>query len=266
MTSSNASSVVDIFDSETLEWTTATLSVARGGLAATTAGRYAFFAGGVTGQKSSDIALDTVDIFDSITGTWNTSTLSAPRDYLSATSVGNFALFAGGERNGTSSDVVDIYDTVSQTWSTPLTLSTPRAYTAATTVGNVALVGGGLSETTHNRVDVFQLGQSNSFSESFFVSQTNLNQSRYATAATAVGPLAMFAGGVPSTFIPSNMVDKYNFGSQFDPATKPKYNIVPILECIDQNGIAQFGYRNNEAKTIVLSQLSRNYLAPQVSI
>jgi hypothetical protein len=51
--SDSNSNVVDLYNSATLAWTTALLSVARSGLAATFVGNVAFFAGGYSGPSES---------------------------------------------------------------------------------------------------------------------------------------------------------------------------------------------------------------------
>ncbi len=91
-TADDCSNVVDLYDSGTGRWWTAQLSQARSGLAATSVGTVAIFAGGL-GKGFSNV----VDLYDSGTGRWSTAQLSLARGYLSATSVGTVAIFAGGE-------------------------------------------------------------------------------------------------------------------------------------------------------------------------
>lgn len=43
----------------------------------------------------------------------------------------------------TPSDVIEVYDTVSQTWNASLRLSTPRAFLAAAAINNFVLFAGG---------------------------------------------------------------------------------------------------------------------------
>ena len=76
---------------------------ARQGLAATTVGDLALFAGGDDGtQRSVE-----VNIYDASTGSWNSAALSVGRDLLAATSVGTIALFAGGRlQDATGADTV----------------------------------------------------------------------------------------------------------------------------------------------------------------
>jgi predicted RNA-binding protein with PUA-like domain len=93
---------VDIFNSVTGQWSTATLSQARENVTATSVGDYALFAGGMSNSTVSD----TVDMFNSVTGLWSTATLSQARYLMAATSVGDHALFGGGYM-----DTVDIFTT-----------------------------------------------------------------------------------------------------------------------------------------------------------
>jgi len=60
---------------------------------------------------------------------------------LVAASVGNVAVFAGGQ-DTSYSNVVDLYNSVTGTWSTAQ-LSVARQWIAATSVGNLAMFGGG---------------------------------------------------------------------------------------------------------------------------
>ncbi|MCY7352452.1 MAG: kelch motif-containing protein [Cytophagaceae bacterium] len=78
------------------QWSTASLSQARFGLSATSAGGKAFFAGGYGQISSLQIQTNRVDIYDTATNTWSTATLSQGRNHLSATSAGGKAFFAGG--------------------------------------------------------------------------------------------------------------------------------------------------------------------------
>ncbi|MCO6493065.1 MAG: T9SS type A sorting domain-containing protein [Phaeodactylibacter sp.] len=135
--------VVDIYDTENNTWTTAQLSVARGGMAHAVAGSKAFFAGGYLGNGE---VTDVVDIYDSDTDTWTTSTLSQARAfYGGGASNGSKVFFAGGILPGDEvSKVVDIYDLDTQNWSVD-SLSVPRWSVQAAALGdNVFFSGGGL--------------------------------------------------------------------------------------------------------------------------
>jgi len=155
------SNVVDIFDSSTNSWSTATLSVARYYFSATNVGNKALFAGGlalttaINGDTCS-CPSDAVDIFDNSTNSWSNATLSVARLYLSATSVGTKAFFAGGDTNSGPYNVVDIFDSSTNSWSTA-TLSVARYYLSATNVGTKALFAGGQinGDEVSDIVDIF---------------------------------------------------------------------------------------------------------------
>jgi hypothetical protein len=89
---------VDIFNTTNRQWTTAALSVATDGHAATSLPNQglAIFAGGWGASNA-------VDIFDATSGRWTTAALSVGRAYLGATSLPNpgLAIFAGGWTGGT---------------------------------------------------------------------------------------------------------------------------------------------------------------------
>lgn len=180
--------------------TTATLSEARTGLAATTVDNKALFAGGCAGRAyglppGSYCASDVVDIFDADTGLWSTATLSQGRFHLAATTVGSKALFAGGYHDAwNESNVVDIYDTDTGLWSTA-TLSEPKAELVATTVGNKAMF------TAGSVVDIYD-------ADTGLWSTATLSQARWGLAATAVGHKALFAGG--DGWWASDVVDIYD--------------------------------------------------------
>jgi hypothetical protein len=139
--SSGPSAVVDIYDTSTSNWSTATLSVPRERLSSVTLGHRVFFAGG--GDITPGL-FSTVDIYDSSSNSWSTATLSAPREFIAATAVGPIAMFAGGfdGSTGASSGVVDIFDSRSGLWSTQ-SLAVPRWGMAAATLAGTAYLAGG---------------------------------------------------------------------------------------------------------------------------
>jgi len=205
---------VDIFDVTSGTWTTATLSVARWALAATSVGDVALFGGG--GQNVYGAASAAVDLYNAKSGTWATATLSVARWALAASSVGDVALFAGGwdttgDGDGDSDDhdaghnstAVDIYHATSGTWTTA-TLSVPRWFLAATSVGGVALFGGGWNGThVSAAVDIYH-------ATSGTWTTATLSVARDYLAATSVGDVALFGGGQNATGYASATVDIYH--------------------------------------------------------
>ena len=182
------------------QWSTATLSEARGALAVTTVGDKAMFAGGIS---SFVVAHDVVDIYDDSTGTWSTATLSEARWGVAATTVGTKAMFAGGGGGGVDFDVIDIYDDATGMWSTA-TLSEARYLLAATTVGTKAMFVGGnrSSPGSSDVVDIYDDSLGLPPSDPAAWSTAALSQARSKLAATTVGTKAMFAGGNESSWFP----------------------------------------------------------------
>ncbi|HRK29049.1 MAG TPA: kelch repeat-containing protein [Chitinophagales bacterium] len=123
---STVTNKVDIYDFATGTWTTDVLSEARGFVAATAVGTKVFFAGGM---KTDNTPSSRVDIYDTATGEWTTANLSVARAFIgsNAASACGKAFFGGGGSfnllspswvEGTASNRVDIYNTLTNTWST----------------------------------------------------------------------------------------------------------------------------------------------------
>jgi N-acetylneuraminic acid mutarotase len=135
---------VDIYNVESGQWVTpATLSQARGGIAAAVAGDLAIFAGGWI--NTAGTTSNKVDIFNFSTNTWSQATLSQARAYASAVAVGNKVIIAGGITSlNTPTNRVDIYDAETGIW-TQATLSAPRSFSdnGAALAGKAYFAGGG---------------------------------------------------------------------------------------------------------------------------
>jgi len=120
-------------------------------------------------------------------------TLSQARDGMAAVANGNKILFAGGVSSHTVgwtySSRVDIYDLVSQTWSTA-ELSVARTGIAAVAAGNKIFFAGGTTgnDIAFNTVDIYDVA-TNTWSFSA------LSQEGYNIAAATVGNKVFFAGG-----------------------------------------------------------------------
>jgi hypothetical protein len=135
---------IDLYDSATGAWSTATLSrsggqsLPRWGFAVAQVGTQVLFAGGFTGARMGLAQSRVVDIYDAASGQWTTGELSVvlpEGERLSVAEVGTRALFAGGSG-------VDIYDSTTGRWSTAR-LSQRRVRMAVATVGNRVLLAGG---------------------------------------------------------------------------------------------------------------------------
>jgi hypothetical protein len=224
---STETAVVDIYDaskgapSNPAAWSTATLSQARFNLAATTVGSKAIFAGGATGGISSPnaIASDVVDIYDASKGApsnpaaWSTATLSEARGALAAATAGNRALFAGGFTGAAASATVDIYDDTTGLWCTA-SLWQARARMGATAVGMRAYFGGGsiAGSTMTDVVDIYDASKGAPCNPAAW-STAKLSVARGLASAAAVGNTILFAGGLQSGFVPSDVVDMLNVGT-----------------------------------------------------
>ena len=151
------------------------------------------------------------DDWTPLTPLWSTAQLSQARTGLAAASAGSEVFFAGGATeisfasgptfSGPSS-VVDIYNTVSNTWSTA-NLSQARYDIAATSLGSEVFFAGGISSSgVSNVVDIY-----NTVSNTW--TTATLSQARFGVSATAVGNNVIFAGGYNGN-ADSNVVDIYN--------------------------------------------------------
>jgi hypothetical protein len=158
----NIINTVDIYNATSGIWTTASLSVARAGVAAVSVKDLVLFGGGfsnLTYYYSSDTLTvepsNAVDIFNATSGAWTTASLSIARFELAAASVKDLVLFGGGTSNGTNYyNIVDIYNATSGVWTTA-SLSVARYFLAAASVKDLVLFGGGLNYNSSNTVDIF---------------------------------------------------------------------------------------------------------------
>jgi len=93
-----ASNAVDMYDSNNGNWTTSTLSVARGAAAAASIGNLAFIVGGINGDDTTHI--DAVEIYDGKLNKWNSKKYEDGFPQYNAGGVAipgtNIAMFAGG--------------------------------------------------------------------------------------------------------------------------------------------------------------------------
>ena len=117
---------VDIYDASSNTWSTSDVSLARCLMSATSVGNLVFFGGGFvrTGTSPSWVygVTTLVDIYDMSTNSWTTTNLALARYSPVAVTAGPYALFLGGmwspSPNGYSNAfMVDMYNTVSNTWS-----------------------------------------------------------------------------------------------------------------------------------------------------
>jgi len=137
-------------------------------------------------------------------------TLSSSRTEMTIASAGNKILFAGGDVDGEGYGElarVDIYDVVTQSWSTA-ELSVPRVNIATATVGNKIFFAGGHTVNQNNwnlfsNVDIYD-ASTNTWSTA------QLSEKRMDLAIGVVGNKVFFAGGLggPGNSPPSNVSKK----------------------------------------------------------
>jgi len=146
-------STVDIFNTTTLQRTTAQLSIPRCWPAAVSLGKKIYFAGGFGNGGLSN----RVDIYDVSSNVWTTASLSAPRAKIVAAAIGHYVVFAGGYDGVSpapynySSPIIDIYNTLTNTWSTGSFVS--RKDPAAGAAGSsIAIAGYKADGTTSARI------------------------------------------------------------------------------------------------------------------
>ena len=199
-------------------------------------------------------------------------TLSLSRPFVAVASVGNKILFAGGAM-GTLPIVattrVDIYDIVSQGWSTA-ELSAPRWNIATVTAGTKVFFAGGVyyddgdNGISTNVVDVYDAATNQ-------WTTTQLSDARHGIAAATIGDKVFFAGGQTGDGITmSDKVDIYNLSTNSWSTTvlsQPRqyitavttnnkiyfaggnsgYNILPttMLEAVASNRIDVYDYSSN---------------------
>jgi len=189
------------------QWTYTNLSEPKYHMGAATLGNKAYFAGGY------DIITfkDTVEVYDVSTGTWDVAgNLYIARQIIGGSaSCGSKIFFAGGYNESLSYDLVDIYDTLTKEWSVEQ-LSADRFSLSAISHGDTVMFAGGVQfhlnagPVFKNTVDVYNI-------ETGVWTVDHLSIARMGIAASVVGDLAFFAGGMDSTFNTTDRVDIYNF-------------------------------------------------------
>ena len=200
------SDVVDIYDARRHRWSTARLSLARAGVSAVTIGSKVVFAGGYAGQY---ISSDVVDIFDLTTGRWSVSKLPQAGMNVPAVAVGHQVIFAGGRRdqdnehlNG-ESNLVEIYNADSGQWSTQ-TIATQGSSATLVRLGARVLIASGYDNGQSNVIDVFDTRNN-----SWTIQTLSYARFRGRITGTAVGDVAIFAGGSGSSESGGTIADLY---------------------------------------------------------
>lgn len=181
---------IDIYDTETQQFSSINLTVPRAAGTAVALGDKILFAGGYVFNGTTLVASDVVEIYDTSTGLLITEHLSQPRGDLGGAAVAGKAYFCAGAVDvlaGLSSNRVDVFD--GTTWTTD-TVSVARHAPSVVAVGQYLLVAGGASsvENKYDIVDIFNT-QTNAWT------QATLSAPRCYMAAATIGNKAYFTGG-----------------------------------------------------------------------
>ena len=177
-----------------------TLSIARYGVSAITAGSKILFAGGATANTPPPYSLwvnsTRVDIYDTLTKKWSTAELSEPRYLPVIVTVGNKTFFAGGGID-TLNYGMDIYDAASNSWS-KVTLPYPGIIvrgSSGAAVGDKIYFAGGSSDESYFARHTDSVYIYDILTNSWSPSTTLLSEKRNPVYASSVGNKIYFAGG-----------------------------------------------------------------------
>ena len=157
-----------------------------------------FYSGSKYVGTSQELAQE-IEIFNVTTNTKQvlTAPTGAARVNASAVALGGKVLFAGGLTPSGHTTRVDIYDTLTNTWTTAA-LSVKRENMGSTATTKKAFFGGGSSTAGNSKVvDIYDL-TSNTWTATQFPNATLPSQRTYLCAAN-VGNRVLFAGGYTTT-------------------------------------------------------------------
>ena len=204
-----------------------TLSQARAGIAAASAGSKIVFAGAASNSGQTGPSTR-VDIYDINTNSWSTTELSVARQDLAVVTSGNKIFFAGGwEGNwwdySETFTNVDIYDVLTNSWSVKH-LSEPRAWIGAVSADNKVFFAGGTNNNHYasSKVDIYDT-EANSWTTSA------LSAPRSNISTQIAGNKIYFAGGASDPlWFPRATVDIYDISNglwSVSSMSEPKYNM-----------------------------------------
>lgn len=176
---------VDIYDTLSLNRSTAALSEARSNLAAVASGKSAYFIGGKTKTGFSN----KMDIYNSDNNSWQVITMPRERGFAGAAIIGDNIYIAGGQNNSGSLNTVDIYNMVSGQWSS---IEAPNTHPFANviSINNKLIIAGG--DGGNNRAaDIYNTttGQ---------WTTVTLSSSRYKMTVASLKNKIVFMGGAYS--------------------------------------------------------------------
>lgn len=233
----NNTAALDIFNVTSGTRHTQNLSQARAMVAAVTVGDLIFFAGGELAESESGQGKSKessrVDIWNASAGCWHShvDALSIARKKMGAASAGGKAIFAGGysEQFHESVGRIDIYDTVTQTWShSELSSKRMRLQAVSLTAQDgteYALFIGGLGKFSQPDGTQFSTGGLCTTVDIYNARTgewtfTNMTRGRYEFAAAAVGhpnqDAVIISGGKQGGVGPQpwNLVEMFNVSTK----------------------------------------------------
>jgi kelch-like protein 20 len=208
-----ASSKIDIYDTQTNTWSTSGLSEPRSNISTQIAGDKIFFAGGSNGSSWAPRA--TVDVYDINTGLWSVSSMREPKTEMNSFAIGSKIFWAGGTSINYSnyygnytSAMVEIKDVNTQS-SSFFCLFEPKVWWGndqkAVQKNNqiVFFIGNGNGVSNSNRFDIYDM-VNNSWSIGV------LNQNIVGASVISVNNTIYVAGGYTNGSL-SNLVWKLEF-------------------------------------------------------
>ncbi|MCU0370212.1 MAG: hypothetical protein MUC31_02265, partial [Bacteroidales bacterium] len=213
--------IVEIWDTESGQWTFEQLLAPRFGMSAVSYGNKVMFAGGANFMVGD---YNFVEIYNVETDTWDTTHLSVPRAGMSSAIVGDLAFFAGGsDLYDNIFNRVDIYNFTTGTWSID-SLSEPRTFTAAAAVGPKVLFAGGTTpeNESSSRVDIYN-AESGTWEETAELSQPRAFWEY--NAGSQCDQFACFAGGGIFDLNTNIYGSPYNTIDIYNQYTTPEWSI-----------------------------------------
>ncbi len=186
---------VDIYDSATGNWSSATLAEPRSGMVAATVGSKAL----LYGRRGGLDYVDTVDIYDSESDTWSVTHLPDVVNLPAMFTVRDQVIVLGTPKTP-GADIANVYDTTTDTW-TSTQLPDRPIDPIALVAGDVALVGTGAGGAW-DTLDLFDATTRQ-------WSTVKLSQARSSPSTAIAGSLILIAGG-STDGRPSDVVDIYD--------------------------------------------------------
>lgn len=142
---------IDIYDSKTNSWSQDELSEGRYFISGETAGGKLVFAGGRQNPTIEDCSKK-ADIYDLATKTWSI-TMMTENAFATSSIVYGTKIFVAGGDGSCGRKGIDVYDAVSNTWSS-IALNEPRAYIMSGLANGTGYWGGGYGKNSKPEVTV----------------------------------------------------------------------------------------------------------------